>query len=260
MVGCAPNNVNQDDSLKKYFDEWNVDGTFALYNNGQGTFQVYNLSRYTDGKYLPASTFKIVNSLIGVEKGVVKDSSSIINWNGVETGRAECDQNLTMNQAFKYSCPNWYQELAKRIGAADMKKYIDTLGYGSFATDFKMEEKLDSFWLENSLKVTADEQLGLMKKLYFDQLPFLNRTQRIVRSMMLQEDNANYKLSYKTGWGYTEEGNNLGWILGWIEENNHPYFFVLQIESPAKDFNMREARLDILKKILKQYGFFEGVK
>ncbi|WP_126972539.1 penicillin-binding transpeptidase domain-containing protein [Gynurincola endophyticus] len=260
LFGCTPNNVTKDDTLKKYFDEWKADGTFAFFNNGQGDFHIYNLPRYTDGKYLPASTFKIVNSLIGVEKGVIKDSTSIINWNGAGSGRAECDANLSMNQAFRLSCPNWYQELARRIGATDMKKYLDTLGYGSFSPDFNMEEKLDIFWLDNSLKVTADEQLGLLKKLYFEQLPFLKRTQRIVREMMLWEDDANYKLSYKTGWGVTEEGNQLGWIEGWIEENNHPYFFVLQIESPDANFDMRSARLDILKKILKQYGFFEGKK
>lgn len=260
FFGCAPNNVTQDDSLKKYFDEWKVEGTFGFFNNGSGDFHIYNLDRYTNGKVLPASTFKIVNSLIAVETGVIKDTTSIINWNGIETGRPECDENLSMNQAFRISCPNWYQELARRIGADKMTHYLDTLGYGSFAPEFKMEEQLDTFWLNGGVKVTADEQLGLMKKLYFDQLPFLNRTQRIVRSMMLWEDDANYKLSYKTGWGQTEEGNQLGWIVGWIEENNHPYFFVLQIESPDKNFNMREARLDILKKILDQYGFFKGVK
>lgn len=75
---------------------------------------------------------------------------------------------------------------------------------------------------------------------------------------MLQEDNANYKLSYKTGWGHTEKGHSLGWIIGWIEENRHPYFFVLQMESPDSNYNMMEVRLNILKDILRQYGFMEG--
>ncbi len=259
-AGCAPNNVTQDESLKQYFDEWNVDGTFALLDNGQAHFNVYNLSRYANQQYLPASTFKIINSLIGIEKGVVQDSTSIINWNGESSGRAECDANLTMNQAFRISCPNWYQELARRIGTPTMQQYLDTLGIGQFTDSVDLAANLDTFWLNNTLKITADQQLGLVKKLYFDQLPFLKRTHRIVREMMLWEDDANYKLSYKTGWGITEDQHQLGWIVGWIEENQHPYFFVLQLESADPSFKMAEARIDILKKILKQYHFFEGKK
>ena len=75
---------------------------------------------------------------------------------------------------------------------------------------------------------------------------------------MLFENNSNYRLGYKTGWGFDEKGNNIGWIAGWIEENNHPYFFVLNLESPAKDFDMTTVRMNILKGILKQLGFFEG--
>ena len=78
--------------------------------------------------------------------------------------------------------------------------------------------------------------------------------------MMLHEDNANYQLSYKTGWGNTENGKELGWIVGWIEENKHPYFFVLNIESADKTINMRTVRLKVLKGILGEMGFFEGKK
>ena len=75
---------------------------------------------------------------------------------------------------------------------------------------------------------------------------------------MLFEDNSNYKLSYKTGWGRNERGNQMGWIVGWIEENIHPYFFVLNIESSDHDVDMSALRMRMLKGILKQLGFMEG--
>ena len=77
---------------------------------------------------------------------------------------------------------------------------------------------------------------------------------------MLFENNANYRFAYKTGWGSTENDHAPGWIVGWIEENNHPYFFVLNIESPDKKFDMKQVRMKMLKDILKQLGFFEGKK
>ena len=77
---------------------------------------------------------------------------------------------------------------------------------------------------------------------------------------MLMEDNSNYRLSYKTGWGYAENGDSIGWIIGWIEENKHPYFFVLQLRTPDKETDIPAARLRILKSILKELGFMEGKK
>ena len=105
---------------------------------------------------------------------------------------------------------------------------------------------------------SGDEQLGLVKRLYFDQLPFRKSVQEMVKNVMLQEDNTAYKLSYKTGWGFRENGHGIGWVVGWIEENNHPYFFVLNLGSSAKDFDMVTVRMNVLKGILKQLGFFEG--
>jgi beta-lactamase class D len=258
FAACSPNNVTVDNSLKKYFDQYKVTGCFGLFDNGQGSFTIYNLPRYRDSAYTPASTFKIVNSLIGLETGVVADTNTIITWDSVVRQRTECNRDMTMVDAFRISCPPWYQQLARRIGEQKMQHWLDTLGYARRNDTFKIKNKLDTFWLDNTAKVTADEQLGLVKRLYFDQLPFQKRSQRLVRSMMLWENNANYKLSYKTGWNTTDKGNQLGWIVGWIEENNHPYFFALQVESPNPNVDFKTIRIELLKSILKSYNFFEG--
>lgn len=259
FVACSPNNVTIDNSLKKYFDDEKVEGTFGLFDNGQGDFTICNLVRYRDSAYLPASTFKIVNSLIGIQTGRVKDTSTIIPWDGVVRTRKELNQDLTMTQAFRLSSVPWYQELARRIGKDTMQKWLDTLGYAALKGR-AIVKTVDSFWLDNSIKISADEQLGLVKRLYFDQLPFYASTQNMVKKMMLQEENSNYKLSYKTGWGFTENGHSLGWMVGWIEENKHVYFFVLQMETPDPKYDIIAGRLKILDQILRQLGFKEGKK
>ncbi len=260
IASCSPNNVKKDNSLKKYFDENKVDGCFALMDNGTGQFTVYNLSRYRDSSYLPASTFKIVNSLIGLQTGKIVNDSMVIKWDGVER-RAEWNKDLTMYEAFRVSAVPYYQEVARRIGKDTMQYWLNQLKYGAKSDTAKVAitTTIDSFWLDNSIKVTPDQQLGLVKKLYFDELPgFFKSNQEVVKRAMLFENNTNYRLGYKTGWGFKENGNSIGWIVGWIEENNHPYFFVLNIESPDKDVDMVTVRLKMLKDILKQLGFFEG--
>lgn len=259
---CSLNNTKEDASLEKYFRENQLQGCFAMFDNGTGLFTVYNMGRYRDSAYLPASTFKIVNALVGIETGRVKDSSDIIPWDGIERRIPAWNADLSMQAAFTASSVPWFQELARRIGRDTMQYWLDTLGYGQSKTQQKiaLANNLDTFWLDNSVKVTADEQLGLVKKLYFQQLPFQPRPQRIVSAMMKREDNSNYTLSYKTGWGISDRGHAIGWIVGWIEENRHPYFFVLQLESPDPDYDMSAVRLKMLKDILDQYGFMKGVK
>ncbi|HEV7781179.1 MAG TPA: penicillin-binding transpeptidase domain-containing protein [Chitinophagaceae bacterium] len=253
FFSCSPNNVKKDKGLAKYFEENKVEGCFALMDNGTGKFTVHNLARYRDSNYLPASTFKIVNSLIGLQTGKISGDSMVIKWDGVKR-RDAWDKDLIMYDAFRVSSVPYYQEVARRIGRDTMQFWLDSLGYGTK----KITGPIDSFWLNNTLKIKPDEELGLVKRLYFDQLPFFASYQKIVKRAMLFENNANYRLGYKTGWGYTEKGNALGWVVGWIEENKHPYFFVLNIESPDKNIDMVKVRMQMLKDILKYLGFFDG--
>jgi len=254
LHSCNPNNVEVDNTLKKYFDEHKVEGTFALMNNGTGKFTVYNLSRYRDSSYLPASTFKIVNSLIGLQTGDITNDSMVIKWDSVTRRVADWNKDLNMYQAFRVSSVYYYQEVARKIGKDTMQSWLDTLKYGTR----KITSPVDSFWLDNSLKITPDEQLGLVKRLYFNQLPFYKTYQEMVKNAMLFENETTYRLGYKTGWGFRENGHALGWLVGWIEENNHPYFFVLNIESPDPNFDMIPVRIKMVKDILKEKGFFEG--
>ena len=253
IIGCSPNNVKTDESLEKYFTDNNVTGCFALLDNGTGDFTIYNLSRYRDSAYLPASTFKIVNSLIGLQTGKIVNDSMVIKWDGVNRERVDCNKDMSMYEAFRLSCMPWYQELARRIGKDTMQYWLDTLSYGN-----KKISRIDTFWVDNSLKIKPDEELGLVKRLYFNQLPFHQRTQEIVKRAMLFENNTDYRLSYKTGWGHNEAGHHLAWITGWIEENKHPYFFVLNIESAAANADIPVIRMKILKGILGQLGFLQG--
>jgi beta-lactamase class D len=259
LFSCSPNNVKEDTSLKKYFDAYGVQGTFGLFDNGQGNFIIYNLSRYKDSAYLPASTFKIVNSLIGLQIGKIDNEKMIIKWDGItrffpngDTAK-DWNKDLTMEEAFKTSAAHYYQEVARRIGKDTMQRWLDSLGYGTK----KITTHIDSFWLDNSLKIKADEQLGLVKKLYFNQLPFTKTTQDVVRKLMVQESNANYILAYKTGYGFKENGKAITWMIGWVEENKHPHFFVLNIEGD-KSKDLMPIRKSILKDILKQLGYLEG--
>ena len=245
LQACSPNNVTIQDDYKKYFDETQTTGSFGLFDNGSGEFYIYNLAQFKDSSYAPTSTFEIVNALVGIETGRIVDEKMVLSIDSAGP--------IRMDSAFKQTSTPYFMEVARRIGKDTMQHWLDSLQYGTK----NMGSAVDSFWYNNKLVITPDEQMGLVKKLYFGQLPFQKRSQEMVKMLMLQTANTNYKLSYKSGLSYKQNGKAFAWIVGWIEENKHPYFFVLQIEGPAT-VDLKKARLSVLNAILKSQGFFEG--
>jgi beta-lactamase class D len=255
FFSCTVNKAKNDNSLEKYFDENHVEGCFTMLNNANGEVTVYNMQLDTM-RFSPASTFKVLNSLIGLQTGRITDENMVIKWDGVTRQVAEWNKDMNMTEAFRVSCVPYYQEVARRIGRDTMQQWIDSIGYGNRNTS----GPIDSFWLNGKLKISPDEQLGLMKKLYFDQLPFRKSVQQIVRDVMLREDNTAYKLSYKTGWGADDQGNDIGWVVGWIEENRHVYFFVTFVRATKPGTDISTVRMNITRGILGQMGFMKGKK
>ena len=146
--------------------------------------------------------------------------------------------------------------MAKEIGKDTLKFWLDSLGYGNK----NISSSVDSFWLNNDLKISPDEQLGMLSKLYFEQLPFPKYAQEMVANMMLQESDSLYKYSYTTGTGIDESNNSFGWNLGWIEENRHIYFFVTFVKSADKSTDVKSAAIKVSRSALKDLGFFKGEK
>ncbi len=255
MASCTVNKANNDDTLQKYFAENKVDGCFTMLNNADGEVTVYNM-KYDTMRFSPASTFKIFNSLVGLQTGIITDEKMVIKWDGTTRWNKDWNKDMDMTEAFKVSSVPYYQEVARRLGKDTLKQWIDSIGYGNK----NISGPVDSFWLNNTLKISPDEQLGFIKKLYFDQLPFRKSVQQMVRDVLLQENNTAYQLSYKTGLGYAEDGHAIGWLVGWIEENKHVYFFVTFVKAVDANTDIKPVRINITKAILKQYGFFEGKK
>lgn len=260
LSACSGIRIKEHSEWKQYFDEYGVEGCFEFYDNNKETAHYYDKERCAQ-RFSPASTFKIFNSLAGLETAVAPDEQLVIKWDGVKRWNEDWNQDLTMAQAFRLSSASYYQELARRIGRKDLQHFLDTVQYGNKL----IGDSVDMFWINNTLQISADEQVGFMKRLYHGELPFSERSQRIVRGMMLQKESKNYKLYYKTGWYKDNAGNNLLWVVGFIEKFSelrhvetkkieaipHPYFFALNFS--AKDDSTKDyfkVRMDLLQKLL----------
>lgn len=229
---CTPNNVKINDAIGKQIDSAGMKGSFALMENSTEAFTIYNLSAYKDSGYAPLNTFFALPVLIGFDKGQL---------------------NADTNTWVSLDSSDYYQQLVQQIGRNEILQEIDSIHYGKGIVSANM----DRFWRDESLLITADEQLGFIKQLYFKGLPFQKRSQELFSKMILKEANSNYKLSYLVA---TDNAlGNQAWVVGYIEENLHPYFFVLH--TSATDGNdLKNRNINLLKSILMKEGFFKGVR
>ena len=231
VFACTPNNVKTDTSINKIMDSAQVKGCFALMENGSGQFTITHLAYYKDSSFAPLQTFFAIPTLIALDRGIISHDAKT--WAAMDS-------------------VNYYEGLIAQIGRPTMLSTRDSLHYG------KGIASADSthYWNNGSLTITPDEQLGFIKKLYFNELPFQKRSQEMYKKMILKEDNANYKLSYMNGVD-TIKGN--AWSLGFVEENKHPYFFVLYTKN-SKTKNAQNEHNALLMRILLQQGFLKGVR
>ena len=191
----------------------------------------------------------------------------IIPFNGDSSGHPEWDKDLNLREAFELSSEPFFKEVARRIGKENLQHFLDTVRYGNKT----IGDSVTSCWTDNSLKISADEQVGFLRKMYFNQLPFTDRTQRIVRSLMLHDNKNGQKLYYKTGWGKNDSAAIL-WVVGFAEyevkikekegsmnksgERNYVYFFAQNFELPQAETDQNKwsaQRIDLLQKVLSHH-------
>ncbi len=214
-------------------DSANVNGAILIYDLQENMYYSNDFEWAEKGQ-LPASTFKIPNSIIALETGVVESDSTLFKWNGEPRAYKTWEQNLILKDAFQLSCVPCYQEIARKIGATRMIEYVTVFNYGSIQID---SASIDNFWLAGDSKINQLQQISFLKQFYQSELPISKRTERIMKKIIILEENSDFKLSGKTGWSNNNEINN-GWFVGFIEAgNNEVYFFATNIE-PKEGFNL----------------------
>lgn len=226
---------------KQFFEKENVTGTTLIYDLKGDTFHVFDNER-ASRPFTPASTFKIPNSLIALETGVVRDENHLFPWDGTPRRFKEWSRDHTLRTAIQFSVVPIYQQIAREIGPERMQHYVTAFGYGNQ----DISGGIDRFWLGSSLQISAFEEIGFLKKLYLLQLPVSERSVRIVKDILVTEASRDYILRAKSGYNQAEGSSmGLGWWVGWVETGDNTWFFATNMDvsepSPKRMTVTREA-------------------
>ncbi|QOT01421.1 class D beta-lactamase [Brevibacterium sp. JNUCC-42] len=226
--------------VKEFFP--NDEGAFILRDLEKNTTFIFNEERAKQSQ-APESTFKIMNALIGLQVKAVDDEYTVKRWDGVKRDLDAWNKDHTLGSAMRYSAVWYYQQLARDIGAEQMKEWLHKASYGNQ----DISGGIDQFWLNSSLKITPLEQADFLEKLYKEQLPFDKQVMKTVKRMIIQQDEDLYTLYGKTG---TRATPPAGWFVGFVKVEGHPYVFVTTVngEGDSSGVKAKNVTLQILKK------------
>lgn len=236
-------------SLAQHFTDVGTEGTFAGYLVDQARILVSDDKRSGEGK-LPASTFKVANSLVALDTGVVRDPDvDVFKWDGVTRPIAAWNKDHTLRSAIAASAVPVYQEIARRIGPQRMQAYLDKFGYGNR----NIGGGIDQFWLTGDLRISPIGQIDFLDKLRRGVLPVSKTVQASVRDIMPVVTFGETKIRSKTGLLGAEIGKpSLGWLVGWTEKNGGQCVFALNLD--VRNPSHTAARETIARKCLAEIG------
>ncbi len=230
-----------------------LDAVFLLKNGKTGKLTQYGKQSVTQ-QFAPCSTFKVPNTVIALETGIAKDADFLIPYNPALKleGRGpngSWGKDHTLRSAFQNSVLWYYQEIARRAGLDTMTRFVRQFAYGNADTS----AGVDIFWLGNSLKISAAEQVAFLEKLYQEKLGVSPRTMRIAKDIMVADSGPGWKLSAKTGACRGEEKFVSMWYVGFVERGDTVHYFALHMT--AGDYEpLMNQRVPKTRAILSELG------
>ena len=199
-------------------------GTFAAREVGTDETIVHDLDRAAAAR-LPASTFKILNSLIILETGVLSSVDEVVAWDGVMRDIDVWNRDHTLRTGIEVSAVWMYQQLAREVGSERMRSLVRAAGYGNADAG----PVIDDFWLRGDLRISPLEQLDFLERLATGDLPFDAEHVDAVRDILVRESGAGWVWSHKTGTASAEEPV-LGWLVGLATHDDTTWVFALNLD------------------------------
>jgi beta-lactamase class D len=224
-----------------------LDGSVHLYDEEQH-IEYHSDSAGFYKRNVPASTFKIITSLLAIEKGLLRDQYQVKAWNNRQQKNTSWNKDQDLQEAFALSTNWFFEDLTTALGSDTINAWLRRIGYPAAVNPSETK-----FWLDTRFTISPKEQIELMQKLYHQELPFSARTMDITKSIMLRKDTLGIQIYGKTGWG-TPNGKNIGWYIGWAQfAQRKPIYFATCIEQnePASQ-SFSQWRMEVTEMALKE--------
>ena len=233
-----------------------ITGTFVLLNGTTGEYQRYNAARAAV-RFPPCSTFKIPNTAILLESGAARDPDHLITYDpALAVSRPEWAKDHTLRSAYAASVLWYYQALGRTAGQAVEDTFVRQFRYGNQNTSGGMNVTGRPFWVDGTLRISANEQVDFLKSLHEGALGLSARTTRLTKDIMVAETTPSWTLRAKTG-ACQPQGEDVSlWYVGSVEKTSATYHFALHMSDTNYD-RLFPQRVTKAREILKALGVLD---
>lgn len=236
--------------LARHFQGLN--GTFVLLNATTGEYIRVNPKRAAE-RFAPCSTFKIPHTAILLESGVVPDQTFTLKYDPALKQPENWARDFDLRGAFKASAVWYYHAMARRLGMPAERQFVERFQYGNADTTGGLDASGGPFWLDGSLRISANEQVEFLRRFYEGDLRLSDRTSELTKAIMVAEETPSWRLSAKTGACQPSGEETSNWYVGYVEKPGTAYYFALQMG--GKDYGRAYSeRIPISRAILTELG------
>jgi beta-lactamase class D len=239
--------------LSKHFQ--GIDGTFVLLDGQTGAFTRWNAAR-ADQRFAPCSTFKIPNTAILLETGAAPDPDFAVKYDpALKASREAWRHDHTLRSAYRDSVLWYYHALAKKAGLPAEARLVTQFGYGNADTSGGVAGDRP-FWIDGTLRISANEQVAFLKRLHDSRLGLAERTARLTKEIMIAEQGPAGTLRAKTGACQPAGDAQVTlWYVGYVEKPSGVWYFALELGD--RDFErLFPMRISKAREILADLGVF----
>jgi beta-lactamase class D len=236
--------------LARHFGD--LDGTFVMLDASTGKYVHHNPKRAQE-RFAPCSTFKVPNTAILLESGAATGPETTVKYDPALEQPKQWARDFDLRGAFKASALWYYQALSRRAGIDTLRRFVERFDYGNRDVSGGIDRTGKPFWVDGSLRISANEHVEFLKRFYEGRLGLSQRTTTLTKEIMVAEDTPSWRLSAKTGACRPDGSPTSNWYVGYVEKGSAVYYFALQIG--AKDFGRAyEGRIPISRAILTDLG------
>jgi len=224
--------------------------TMLVQRLSDGQVWVSNAVRSKE-RFSPASSSKIPHTLIALESGVATPDT-MFHWDGKMRWVDAWNRDQSLRSAFQVSAVWVFQEIVPRVGAVRMKEWLTRFEYGN--ADIGTKATLTTYWLDGTLRVSAEEQMNFLRRLAARDLDLSEATYEAADEIMQTDAGEGWSMYSKTGWRSAANKMDIGWYAGWVRCGADTYVFALNMDMPSASF--RNLRITTAKAALSEIGAF----
>lgn len=214
------------------------DENFILIN-GSTSEVIGEFGSEIEERVTPASSFKIVLSLMGYDAGILQDDETPT-WDfqeGYDDFLESWKHSQTPQTWMTSSCIWFSKIIALQLGLEAIGQYVSSFEYGNqdFSAGMIPPGPINPAWVSSSLQISPKEQVAFIQKMLRGRLSISSKALQMTKHLLFKEEISHgWKLFGKTGLGSTVDENDksvkVRWFVGWVEsdQNFFPFAYLLQ--------------------------------